>query len=110
MAVSIFTIFHFLVPLVGTGAGLVSFSGVFNGKRPQGRTAVFLLATVFTGATGFLFSRDHILPSQVVGAPSLAPTQSEPSFLVVQVLVFATFITLGVAVARRLNSSSQASS
>jgi len=57
--------------------------GVLNGKRLQGRTAVFLLVSVLTSATGFLFPRDHILPSEVVGVLSLAPTQSEPPFLVV---------------------------
>lgn len=107
MAVSIFTLFQLLLTLVGIGAGFVSVLGVLNGKRLQGWTAVFLLATVLTGATGLLFSRDHILPSQVVGVPSLAPTQSEPPFLAVRALVFAALVTLGVAVARRPSPSCQ---
>jgi uncharacterized membrane protein SirB2 len=41
------------------------------GKRFDGATAIFLLTTVLTSATGFLFPFEHLLPSHVVGIISL---------------------------------------
>jgi hypothetical protein len=42
-----------------------------SGKRFSGWTAFFLITTVLTSATGFLFPFTHLLPSHIVGILSL---------------------------------------
>src|SRR6266498_4391521 len=71
MSTSAFTLFHIVLSLVGIFAGLIVLFGVFNSKRLDGWTALFLATTFLTSATGFFFPRDHILPSHVVGIVSL---------------------------------------
>jgi uncharacterized membrane protein SirB2 len=41
------------------------------GKRLDGWTAIFLITTVLTSVTGFLFPVEHLLPSHIVGIVSL---------------------------------------
>jgi|ERR1022692_1519504 hypothetical protein len=147
MSLSTFTLFHVVISLVGIGSGLLVLYGLLIGKRFDGGTAIFLLTTVLTSLTGFLFPFENLLPSHVVGVISLvalavailaryalhlahswrwvyvvcavlalylnvfvlvvqvflkvpavhalAPTQKEPPFLVVQLIVMAIFIVLG---------------
>jgi hypothetical protein len=45
--------------------------GLLNGKRLDGWTAFFLVTTVLTSVTGFLFPFEHLLPSHIVGILSL---------------------------------------
>jgi len=71
MSVASFTAFHVVLSLVGIVAGLVAVAGMLKSRRLPGWTAVFLAATVLTSATGYLFPRDTILPSHIVGAVSL---------------------------------------
>jgi hypothetical protein len=148
MSLSTFTLFHVVISLVGIGSGLLVLYGLLIGKRFDGGTAIFLLTTVLTSLTGFLFPFEHLLPSHVVGVISLvalavaitaryalhlahawrrvyvvcavlalylnvfvlvvqvflkvpavhalAPTQKEPPFLVVQLIVMAIFVVLGI--------------
>ena len=157
MTTATFTLVHVVLSLVGIFSGLVVTFGLITGKRFDGWTAMFLVTTVATSATGFAFPTDHLLPSQVVGTISLvvlavaivaryalhlasvwrriyvvtavlalylnffvlvvqsflkvpalnalAPTQSEPPFLVAQVVVMAAFITLGVLAWRRFHGA-----
>jgi hypothetical protein len=122
--------------------------GLLNGKRFDGATAIFLLTTVLTSVTGFLFPFERLLPSHILGSISLvvlavailaryalhmsgawrsvyvvsavlalylnvlvlvaqiflkvpavhalAPTGKAPPFLVVQLIVMAIFVVLGV--------------
>jgi len=44
---------------------------MFSGKRLDGMTALFLVTTVLTSATGYGFPVEHLLPSHIVGAISL---------------------------------------
>jgi len=157
MTTATFTLVHVVLSLVGIFSGLVVTFGLIAGKRFDGWTAVFLITTVATSATGFGFPTDHLLPSQVIGMISLvvlavaivaryalhlagvwrriyvvtavlalylnffvlvvqsflkvpalnalAPTQSEPPFLVAQVVVVAAFIALGVLAWRRFHAA-----
>jgi hypothetical protein len=152
LGMSLLTLVHVILSLVGIFAGLIVLFGMFGSKKLEGWTALFLATTVLTSVTGFLFPRDHILPSHIVGilslvvlgiaifalysrhlagswrwiyivgavlalylnvfvgvvqafqkvAPlrSLAPTQSEPPFLIAQSVVLAVFVVLGVVAAR----------
>jgi hypothetical protein len=71
MTTSTFTLIHVLISLAGLGSGFIVVYGLLTGKRLEGWTTVFLLTTVLTSLTGFLFPVEHILPSHVVGIISL---------------------------------------
>ena len=64
-------LFHTALSLVGIVAGLIVLYGLLTAKRMRGMTLLFLVTTIATSATGYLFHRDHILPSHIVGALSL---------------------------------------
>ena len=72
MSESAFTQLHVVISLIGIGTGLVAAWGMLQSRRLEGWTAVFLATTVLTDVTGYFFPRDHILPSHIVGALSLA--------------------------------------
>jgi uncharacterized membrane protein SirB2 len=153
MSLSTFTLVHVLISLAGIGSGLVVVYGMLTRNRMDGPTAFFLATTILTDLTGYLFPVEHILPSHIVGAISLAalaialvarygrrmegswrwiyvvtamiglylnvfvaviqsflkipavhalaPTQKEAPFLVVQLLVMAIFVVLGVFVVKK---------
>ena len=71
LSLSAFTTLHVIISLIGIVAGLVVVCGMLTGQRPGGITALFLLTTVLTSATGFLFPFDKLLPSHIVGILSL---------------------------------------
>jgi hypothetical protein len=71
MTTATFTFAHVLLSLVGIGSGLLVLYGLLLGKRFDGATAIFLVTTVLTSLTGFLFPVEHILPSHVLGIVSL---------------------------------------
>ena len=66
-----FTLLHVLISLAGIGTGFIVLYGLLTGKRLDGWTAIFLVTTVLTSLTGFLFPFKHLLPSHIVGAISL---------------------------------------
>jgi hypothetical protein len=71
MTTSTFTMVHVLLSLVGIGSGFLVLYGLFIGKRFDGATTIFLMTTVLTSVTGFLFPFVHLLPSHVLGVISL---------------------------------------
>jgi hypothetical protein len=153
MSLSTFTFVHVLISLAGIGSGLLVVYGLLLGKRYDGATSIFLVTTLLTSLTGFLFPFTHLLPSHVLGiislvvlaiaimarygrhmaggwrstyvicaaaalyfnvfvlvvqifekvpaAHALAPTQKEPPFAIVQILVLAVFVVLTVFAAKR---------
>jgi hypothetical protein len=144
---------HVLLSLIGIFSGFIMMFGLFAGRRLDGWTATFLVSTVATSVSGFLFPFHRFLPSHGIGILSLlvlavailaryafhltgawrrtyvvsamislyfnafvliaqafqkvpalktmAPTQSEPPFLVAQVVVMAFFVALTLAAAKR---------
>ena len=66
-----FTLFHVAISLVGIFTGFVVAAGLLTSKRLDGWTATFLIFTVATSATGFMFPFHGFKPSYVVGAISL---------------------------------------
>jgi hypothetical protein len=155
LSLSAFTTLHVILSLIGIVAGLVVALGMLGGRRLPVLTAVFLITTVLTSVTGFLFPFHRLLPSHVFGiislvvlAPALAgvyafklegawrwiyvvtalialylnvfvgvvqafqklsflqpfaPTQSEPPFLVAQLVVLAIFLVVGFLGVRRFH-------
>ncbi len=68
---AILTLVHVVISLVGLAAGFVVLWGLFNSRRLDGWTLVFLITTVATSATGFLFPVERLLPSHILGIISL---------------------------------------
>ena len=150
------TLIHVLLSLVGIVSGLFVFAGLFNSHRLEGWTVTFLITTVMTSVTGFLFPLTKLLPSHMFGIISLvvlaiaaaarysfrmkdswrwiyaatalfalylnvfvlvaqaflkipalnklAPTaQSEPPFLIAQLVVLVLFLYFGVRATKRFH-------
>ncbi|WP_382156868.1 hypothetical protein [Hydrogenophaga sp. ANAO-22] len=68
---SMFTLIHVLISVLGIVAGLVVIGGLMGGARLDGWTALFLLTTVLTSVTGFFFPATQITPAHAVGVISL---------------------------------------
>jgi hypothetical protein len=65
------TLVHVLLSLIGIVSGFVVLAGMFDSRRLEGWTALFLITTVATSVTGFFFPFTKLLPSHVVGIISL---------------------------------------
>jgi hypothetical protein len=71
MSLSTFTAVHVIISLIGIVAGIIVMFGLLGSKRMPGMTAIFLLFTILTSATGFLFPSEKLLPSHMIGILSL---------------------------------------
>src|SRR3954464_11533728 len=74
LSLSTFVLVHVMISLVGIAAGFVVIFGMLGSSRMSGWTAIFLLFTILTSATGFLIPpllSDKLLPSHIIGALSL---------------------------------------
>jgi hypothetical protein len=150
-----FTFVHVLISLIGIATGFLVVFGMIAGKRMDGLTAIFLLFTVLTSVTGFMFPIHGVTPGLIVGAISmvllviailaryrfgmvvgwrstyvitatisqylnvfvliaqsfqkvpalkaLAPTGSEPPFLVAQTVCLVIFVVLGVLATKKFH-------
>ncbi len=155
MTLQIFTLLHTAISLIAILTGLLVVAGMLKGQRTPGWTAIFLLTTLLTSVTGFMFPvpLSPLLPSQATGivalivlAPTLAalyifklagiwrpiyvigavislylnmfvlvvqgflkvgflnalaPTQSEPPFVVAQAVVLIALIAVGFIAVKR---------
>jgi hypothetical protein len=148
MSFETFSLLHTVISLIGIATGLVALAGMLGGKLLNGWTGLFLLTTVLTTVTGFLFPISVFTPAIGVGIVSsvvlvvalaafyvfhlagawhpiyvitavfalylnsfvgvvqafqkvsflqpLAPTQSEPPFLIAQGALLGLFVVLGI--------------
>ena len=71
LSLSAFTTLHVVISLIGIATGLIVLWGMLGAERMAGLTAVFLITTLLTSVTGFMFPFNGLLPSHVVGALSL---------------------------------------
>ena len=71
MSLTTLTLLHVIISLIGIVAGFVVMFGLLGSNRMPGMTAIFLLFTILTSATGFLFPFTKLLPSHMVGILSL---------------------------------------
>ncbi len=71
MSLATFTLVHVVISLIGIASGLIVLFGMFASRRLEGWTALFLITTVLTSVTGFLFPFEQLLPSHIVGILSL---------------------------------------
>jgi hypothetical protein len=71
MSTAAFTTLHVVISLIGIFSGLVIALGMCRGARLPGWTALFLVTTILTSATGFLFHSASFGPPHVIGVISL---------------------------------------
>jgi hypothetical protein len=71
MSTAAFTTLHVAISLIGIGSGIVVVLAMCQGRRLPRWTALFLLTTVLTSVTGFMFHSTAFGPPQVIGAISL---------------------------------------
>jgi hypothetical protein len=152
-----FTLLHVAITLVAIASGVIVLFGMLGAHRLPGWTALFLLTTILTSVTGFMFPIHGFTPALGVGVISLvilgiallalysrhlvgawrwiyvatavsalwfnvfvlivqmfqkisvlqtlAPTQSDPPFLIAQGVALAAFLVLGILAALRFRPS-----
>lgn len=71
MSLSMFTTVHVIISLIAIVAGIIVMFGLLGSSRMPGLTAIFLLFTILTSATGFLFPFEKLLPSHIIAIISL---------------------------------------
>ena len=153
LSIENFTILHTAISLIAIASGLIVLAGMLRARRLPGWTAGFLVTTILTSVTGFMFPINGLTPAIVFGLISivilvialaalylkhlsgawrwiyvttalvalylnvfvlivqsfqklpalqkLAPTQSEPPFLIAQAVALIAFLILGAMAARK---------
>ncbi len=71
MSLSTFTTVHVIISLIAIVSGIIVMFGLLGSNGMPGLTAIFLLFTILTSATGFLFPFTQLLPSHMIGILSL---------------------------------------
>ena len=71
MSLSAFTTLHVVISLIGIVAGIIVMFGMLGSNPMPGLTAIFLLFTILTSVTGFLFPFNGVTPGLVIGGLSL---------------------------------------
>jgi hypothetical protein len=71
MSIQTFTILHVIISLIAIASGLVALLGMLGSHRLPAWTAFFLLTTILTSVTGFMFPIHGFTPALAVGAVSL---------------------------------------
>jgi hypothetical protein len=71
LSLATFTMVHVIISLIGIVSGIIVMFGMLGSSRMPGLTAIFLLSTILTSATGFLFPFTQLLPSHMIGILSL---------------------------------------
>jgi hypothetical protein len=67
LSLSAFTILHVIISLIAIVAGLIVMFGMLGSTRSAGLTAIFLLLTILTSVTGFMFPNNSVTPGILVG-------------------------------------------
>ncbi|MBV8696687.1 hypothetical protein [Bradyrhizobium sp.] len=71
MSLATFTLVHVVISLIAIVSGILVMIGMLGGQKLPSFTAIFLLFTILTSATGFLFPVAQLMPSHVIGIISL---------------------------------------
>src|SRR5712664_2236679 len=71
MSLSTFTMVHVIISLIAIISGIIVMFGLLGARRMPVLTARFLLFTILTSASGFLFPFEKLLPSHMIGILSL---------------------------------------
>ncbi len=71
MSLQTFTLLHVIITLIAIAGGLVVLLGMLGSHRMPALTALFLLTTVLTSVTGFMFPIHGFTPALGVGVISM---------------------------------------
>jgi len=71
LSIENFTILHVAISLVAIVSGLVVLAGMLQARRLPGWTALFLVTTILTSVTGFMFPIAGLTPAIIVGLISV---------------------------------------
>jgi hypothetical protein len=71
LSLSAFTTLHVVISLIAIVAGLVVMFGMLSSTPPGALTAVFLIFTILTSVTGFMFPFNGVTPAILVGILSI---------------------------------------
>jgi hypothetical protein len=71
LSLSAFTAVHVVISLIGILTGFMAIFAMFKGKTPKGLTGLFLLTTILTSVTGFLFPFNGVTPGIIIGVLSM---------------------------------------
>ena len=71
LSIENFTILHTAISLVAIASGLMVLAGMFRARSLPGWTALFLVTTVLTSVTGFMFPINGLTPAIVFGVISI---------------------------------------
>ena len=71
LSIESFTILHVAISLIGIVSGLIVLFGMLRARRLPGWTALFLVTTVLTSVTGFMFPISGVTPAIVFGVISI---------------------------------------
>lgn len=71
LSIENFTILHVAISLVGIVSGLIVLAGMLRARSLPGWTALFLVTTILTSLTGFMFPINGLTPAIVVGLISI---------------------------------------
>ncbi|HEY0235764.1 MAG TPA: hypothetical protein VGC86_12040 [Afipia sp.] len=66
-----FTVLHLVISMIAIALGFVVAGGLLSSNKLPAWTALFLITTILTNATGFLFPFTKLLPSHMVAIISL---------------------------------------
>src|SRR5712671_5242999 len=71
LSLSAFTTLHVVISLIAIVAGLVVMFGMVGPQKPGGLAAIFLLFTILTSVTGFMFPFNGVTPGILIGILSI---------------------------------------
>ena len=71
LSIATFTLAHVVISLIAIASGIIVMFGMLGGSKMRGLTAIFLLLTILTSVTGFMFPFEQLLPSHMIGILSL---------------------------------------
>jgi hypothetical protein len=72
LSIDAFLILHVAISMAAIFAGFIVMGGMYSSAKLPGWTAIFLLLTVLTSVTGFMFPIGGFTPALAVGAVSIA--------------------------------------
>ena len=66
LSVSTFTLVHVVISLIAIASGIIVMFGMLGSRPMPGLTAIFLVFTILTSITGFMFPFERLLPSHII--------------------------------------------
>ena len=71
LSLSEFTTLHVVISLIAIVAGLIVMFGMVGSNKAPGLTAIFLIFTILTSVTGFMFPFNGVTPGILIGILSV---------------------------------------